>query len=759
MDAAFEILMNGVVRTTLCTTLAALVVLLFLPTLGITSPRTHRIAWALVLIQGWLLLPLTFTVSAPPVAVSTPIPQTTLIFPEQTSALQTITVSPQTTDSPSWRQLGRQVTTAVWLLGTMVVLAFYLSRYYLLVRHIPLGAVSESEEWNEEWSDVFNTVSTKKIHFRVTQHVGPLLCYVPFVYLVLVPRQLWSSLRRNERIAILRHEVAHFNQCDLWKNLAVRILALPQWFNPLVWIAVRRFEEAGEWACDEAAVAASDLNRPGYADALVRVAGFSTNPPCGTVSASGGVLTRRVKKILSSPNTEVSHMKNLFLPLLLLIISAGQVIRIESVQAEEPRKSTSRATRTEAVAKWKSEPYLIEPPDVLSIKLKYKKFLKESHQPDEKWRLEAEDINFQTESIVGPEGHLSIGFFGAKPANVSGMTLEQAKKTIASSLPKQYSNAEIIVDVAQSNSKAVYIIQKNKDGDFVLRVNHTGTFKVLDALAHMDCSIADVQELYIEANSGVHTSRLDIDMVELGSEKNVAANVELIPGDRLFVQTTTKKLDAKTLRPPAGLPTPVGPPVENHPSPVGTSALSPVALPTPVGTNLPSTPVYAPPVYAPPAYAPKIEQVKLSIQVIEDLKDSFTEIDGLRDGDSIIGDAQSTLGLIRALSKNQLARIVASPTVVTGLDRPASVSIDTSRLSLPISGLDKIAIDIKPSRHNGGTSLATTVSLDKNGSTVKYNAEVALHQGQTCIMRVVGEKSNESNDNHFYVALTREYLR
>src|SRR5262249_54471037 len=59
---------------------------------------------------------------------------------------------------------------------------------------------------------------------------------------------LWRQLDSGERLAILRHELAHYRRGDLWKSLVARLLALPHWFNPLAWRAGRRFDEAAERA-------------------------------------------------------------------------------------------------------------------------------------------------------------------------------------------------------------------------------------------------------------------------------------------------------------------------------------------------------------------------------------------------------------------------------------------------------------------------------------------------------------------------------
>ena len=50
---------------------------------------------------------------------------------------------------------------------------------------------------------------------------------------------------------MLLHEAQHVRRHDILKSLIARVLVLPQWFNPVAWMALRRFDEAAEWACDE----------------------------------------------------------------------------------------------------------------------------------------------------------------------------------------------------------------------------------------------------------------------------------------------------------------------------------------------------------------------------------------------------------------------------------------------------------------------------------------------------------------------------
>ncbi len=63
----------------------------------------------------------------------------------------------------------------------------------------------------------------------------------------MVPVRLWNRLTRDERIAVLHHELCHLRRGDLWKALIARIVVALHWFNPVAWFSARRFDESAEW--------------------------------------------------------------------------------------------------------------------------------------------------------------------------------------------------------------------------------------------------------------------------------------------------------------------------------------------------------------------------------------------------------------------------------------------------------------------------------------------------------------------------------
>ncbi len=366
-------------RTTVCTTFAAGVATLLLRACRVHSPAIHRVAWCLVLLQGWAFFP---------VVLSLPVANSSIV---DTSAEGTLvagqvwepdgkverTVSPAPLTTGSSFVLLSACATVFWVGGAAVAAFRLLRKYILLLYTLPYGRSPLNAQWNNEWEALIGETATRgKVQFRITDRTGPLLCFVPFFYLILAPQRLWSALEGNERVAILRHELAHLARGDLWKSATIRLLALPQWFNPLAWKAVRACDEAAEWACDEIAMGNHERNFQGsYPSTLLKVAEFTSLPPSGSVAARGGVLSSRIRRLVRSRFKEESKMTKFLLPMLLSGLVLIQSIRIEVVAADEEPAArapvevaeSAAETRQAALARTGLVPYRVGAPDLIKI--------------------------------------------------------------------------------------------------------------------------------------------------------------------------------------------------------------------------------------------------------------------------------------------------------------------------------------------------------------------------------------------------------
>lgn len=225
---------------------------------------------------------------------------------------------------------------SVWLAGAVVLPVLWLLGYIRLLRHVS-ASVRAPTLWDEEWSGLLARHNVRQsIQLRVTRGVGPLLVRTPLGYRLLIPRQSWSELDSEQRLAILRHELAHCQRGDAWKSIVFRLLALPHWFNPVAWWVVRKLDECAEWACDSAA-GSSEANVNIYVRALLKLGSDQSHSKPLATAARGGRLYTRIKRLLFHANGKDKTMKKWLLLGIALALVVLNVIRPELV-AQEPNQ-------------------------------------------------------------------------------------------------------------------------------------------------------------------------------------------------------------------------------------------------------------------------------------------------------------------------------------------------------------------------------------------------------------------------------------
>ncbi|MEX2138622.1 MAG: M56 family metallopeptidase [Pirellulales bacterium] len=241
--------------------------------------------------------------------------------------------------APAWRMSWPLLMCGIWILGIAAFVAVSLLRYVAFVRHLP-PAHPMAADWLNEFEEVRSTMNVVgRLKFQLTDASGPLLCWTPRGSLLLVPDALWRELTGTQRRAVLRHELAHFKRNDLVKSLLIRVLAIPHWFNPLAWWAVREFDEAAEWICDDLAATNAETE---YARALVRLC---EPPPLAmwpTTAARGSGVARRVRRLLETQTKEDSIMKKLILAAGAVAILVAGLVRVELV-AQAPLDADTNA--------------------------------------------------------------------------------------------------------------------------------------------------------------------------------------------------------------------------------------------------------------------------------------------------------------------------------------------------------------------------------------------------------------------------------
>jgi len=472
-------LLVAISRATLFTSLSIGVAWLLAARVRAASPRIVRLAWFMAMAQGWLLFPWTMkiesfeleTQSEHTVTTST---GTMATLGDQSELTFTVGNTTEQATAFDWSTLTVYILGA-WICGGMAMVIVRAHHYACFVRRLPAQIEDDACEsvWYAEWQQQLSSAGARRpAEFHLTHDLGPLICFVPFRYLVLAPRALWAALTRPERDAILRHELAHLTRRDVWKSLAIRFVALPQWFNPFVWKAVRAFDEAGEWACDDEVARAHRDGPLHLARSLVQAAEFVTTGVPASASAQGGVLSRRIRRLVTPQIKERSMMKRLALFALLAVLIGVQSIRIERVAAAPqqadvlaeakttpapPPSSTALPMHLEQRTRpWTGkEPYVIEPPDILTIK---------AHRlvPKRNYKIGpadgilvravgvAADAPIENVYVVDPEGRIDLGPTYGR-VRVVDLTIDDARDEVRRELSKIYRDVEVTTSLALSS--------------------------------------------------------------------------------------------------------------------------------------------------------------------------------------------------------------------------------------------------------------------------------------------------------------------
>lgn len=321
-----------------------------------TSPAMCRAVCGLVLLQGWLLIPL--TVSIP---WYDPPPETASISPGDSSAddalraafdgrvageLPVSSIAGERLQRPRssaaianpWVALRRQAwigwtLLGAWLAGLVLLVASAALRYARFVWTLPPGLPAD-KAWLRQWRGLLASQGVRReIPLIFTEKLGPMLCRLPRGYAVLAPEEFWRGSTTGQRLAILRHELGHYQRGDTWKSLLAWLLALPQWFNPGVWWLLRQFRQCGESCCDCRA-ASTPSERLDYARALRRLVAMRLPTHSVGQCAHFHPIVGRVRFLLNPKSTERCTMKQLVLVGIAGALFLVQAVRVELVAKE-----------------------------------------------------------------------------------------------------------------------------------------------------------------------------------------------------------------------------------------------------------------------------------------------------------------------------------------------------------------------------------------------------------------------------------------
>jgi beta-lactamase regulating signal transducer with metallopeptidase domain len=157
----------------------------------------------------------------------------------------------------------------VWSAGVLLVAGWLTLSHGRLRRVMRMGVVDDTLQAHGDWAaarmSIARRVPVCVIHGLSTMAVSGWIRPV-----LLVPDDVVHRFTVAQIRGMMLHEMAHVSRRDvLWTWLALALCTL-HWFNPLAWLALRRFHADRELACDAAALRALDQSaRRDYGEALL----------------------------------------------------------------------------------------------------------------------------------------------------------------------------------------------------------------------------------------------------------------------------------------------------------------------------------------------------------------------------------------------------------------------------------------------------------------------------------------------------------
>jgi len=195
-------------------------------------------------------------------------------------------------------QIWVAVASWVWVIGTLVMLAYGVASYVLLKRKMRIST--------HVGANIYETSGIKS----------------PFVLGVLEPKiYLPTGLAAHERGYILLHEETHIRRRDHIVMFVAYFILCLHWFNPLAWLAFFLMGADMEMSCDEHVMKelGSDIVED-YTKSLVRIATGRRLRAASPLAFGEGGIKGRVKRVL-----------NFKRPSRLIIIAAVVLVAVLSV--------------------------------------------------------------------------------------------------------------------------------------------------------------------------------------------------------------------------------------------------------------------------------------------------------------------------------------------------------------------------------------------------------------------------------------------
>ncbi len=136
----------------------------------------------------------------------------------------------------------------LWAIGAVLVL-LYIIHDYSKLRRISRNSFECSKDSQELFRELTLELLQGKSRLQIRQSYQNT---TPYVEGLPTPRIVLpvADYTQQELRVILVHEMMHYKQKDLWLKLAMQVVLVFHYFNPLAWVLLFKIQKWSEFACD-----------------------------------------------------------------------------------------------------------------------------------------------------------------------------------------------------------------------------------------------------------------------------------------------------------------------------------------------------------------------------------------------------------------------------------------------------------------------------------------------------------------------------
>lgn len=184
------------------------------------------------------------------------------------------------TNGLTWLSIG----SLVWLVGLLCLGGYYLLSALIFRRRVGNSLQIENTKVLNVLEACKRKLNIKKrIYAYETSHLRSPCLYGLWKPRIYFPEDVSTIADSNQLTHILMHELIHYKRKDLWFNSLWALSVGMHWYNPLVWLSVRKMKADQEVACDARVLETlGEREALPYGKTLLMLSrSFSQQPPPG----------------------------------------------------------------------------------------------------------------------------------------------------------------------------------------------------------------------------------------------------------------------------------------------------------------------------------------------------------------------------------------------------------------------------------------------------------------------------------------------